>query len=265
MIELRAGAVTATIVLEVGGRIGSLVVDGTDVIVRRGEHGDDDVMLWGAYPMAPWAGRVRDGRFTHDGVEYELPLTLPPHAGHGTVYDAAWRRHDDGRDPAVTELSCELGPSWPLGGTATQRIQLLEGALRLTLAITAADRSMPAEVGWHPWFCSRGPIELQADAMYERGPDHLPTGRLVPPGPSPWDDCFVNTRPVRFPVGPLDVVVTSDTDHTVVFDEMERGTAVEPQSGPPDAFNLQRRVVAPGARLERSMTIAWQPAACTRR
>lgn len=263
MIELRAGGATATIVLEVGGRIGSLAVDGTDIIVRGGAG--DDVMLWGAYPMAPWAGRVRDGRFTHDGVDYELPLTLPPHAGHGTVYAAGWERTDDGRDPRLAELSCPLGPSWPLGGTATQRVELDERGLQATLAVTAADRSMPAEVGWHPWFNTRRPIDLQAESMYERGQDHLPTGRLVTPGPPPWDDCFLNTRPVSFTVGPFDVVVTSDTDHTVVFDEMERGTAVEPQSGPPDAFNLVPRVLGPGERLERSMTIAWQPAAGTRR
>jgi aldose 1-epimerase len=264
VIELRAGAVTATIVPELGARIGSLVVDGTDIIVRGGA--DDDVKLWGVYPMAPFAGRVRDGHFTHDGVDYELPLTLPPHAGHGTVYAAAWERTDDGRGGrAVAELSCPLGPNWPLGGTATQRFELREDSLRATLAVTAAERSMPAEVGWHPWFATRRPIELEAEAMYERGPDHLPTGELVKPGAPPWDDCFLNTRPVRFAVGSLDVVVTSDCDHTVVFDEMERGTAVEPQSGPPDAFNLQPRVLAPGERLQRSMTIAWQPAVGIRR
>ena len=35
---------------------------------------------WGAYPMAPWAGRIRDGRFTFRGRDVRLPLNLPPHA-----------------------------------------------------------------------------------------------------------------------------------------------------------------------------------------
>ena len=93
--------------------------------------------------------------------------------------------------------------------------------------------------------------------MYERADDHLPTGRLVDVRPPPWDDCFVATAPPRFPVGPLTVAVESDCDHYVVFDEMDIGIAVEPQSGPPDAFNLAPRILGPGESLERTMTIRW--------
>jgi aldose 1-epimerase len=257
VIELHSEAATAIVLPEIGGRVGRLAVDGTDVLVTG--DATDSPMLWGSFPMAPWAGRVRHGRFVHEGATHELPLTLPPHAGHGTVWEGSWTRTDDGADPATAALTCPLGPDWPLSGHADQHFQLTTSGLRCTLAVTAGDRSMPAEVGWHPWFRTTGPLDWAPTAMYERGADHLPTGRLVDPGPSPWDDCFVNTAPVRFPVGPLTVTVQSDCDHLVVFDEMDIGIAVEPQSGPPDAFRLGPHLLGSGERLQRTMSISWSP------
>jgi aldose 1-epimerase len=257
-VQLRHGDNVATVVPAAGGRLGSLVVDGTELIVTGDP--DDVSMQWGSFPMAPYAGRVRKGRFVHDGTEHRLPITLPPHAAHGTVYDRRWERTDLGDDPAVVALACPLGDRWPLGGTAAQRIELGDGMLECRLRVTAGHDSMPAEIGWHPWFRTPGPVELRATAMYERADDHLPTGRLVDVRPPPWDDCFIITGAPRFPVGALVVSVESDCDHVVVFDGLDIGIAVEPQSGPPDAFHLAPRVLAPGESLERTMTIRWSAA-----
>ncbi len=45
--------------LDAGGRIASWVVGDLELLVGR----EADPMRWGLFPMAPWAGRVRDGRF----------------------------------------------------------------------------------------------------------------------------------------------------------------------------------------------------------
>ena len=58
--------------------------------------------------MAPWTGRVRDGRFTFDGVAYQLPLNKPPHAIHGTARDHPWTVDASGDSSAV--LAQELTP-----------------------------------------------------------------------------------------------------------------------------------------------------------
>lgn len=255
MIELRAGAARVAVVPDAGGRLGALTVGGVELLVTADRA--DGPTMWGCFPMAPWCGRVRNAQFVDDGELVELPRSMPPHAAHGLVYDRPWARTDDGSDPAACALAIDLGPAWPFGGRAEQRFELDDDQLRATLAVVAGDRSMPAEVGWHPWFASAGPVELRATAMYERA-GVLPTGRLVAPGPPPWDDCFLTTEPVRLPVGALTVTVSADTDHVVVFDQLDHGVAVEPQSGPPDAFHLRPRVLGPGERLERSMTIRWE-------
>ena len=58
-----------------GGRIASLVVDGTELLVTGGP--DDHPMLWGSFPMVPWAGRIREGRFRFDGREHSTRHMRP--------------------------------------------------------------------------------------------------------------------------------------------------------------------------------------------
>ncbi len=255
MIELTAGTARATVLPDAGGRVGSLTVDGTALLVT--DRPGAGTTMWGSFPMAPWVGRLRNGRFTHDGTTYQVERNLPPHAIHGTAFVQPWSVIDVQRTNAT--IRCDLGPGWPLGGIAEQRFELAPDALTCTLRVVAAEHSMPAEVGWHPWLAVTGPVTLHATVMYERGPDHLPTGRLIEPLPRPWDDCFLATQPVTMPVGPFVITVTSDCDHLVVFDELDAAVAVEPQSGPPDAFNLRPRVLRPHEALERTMSITWAP------
>ncbi|MEO6102255.1 MAG: aldose epimerase, partial [Pseudoxanthomonas sp.] len=51
--------------------------------------------------------------------------------------------------------------------------------------------------------------------------------------------------------------LSSDCTHWVVYDQPSFATCVEPQSGPPDAFNLEPSVLAPGATLQKHFLIEW--------
>lgn len=263
MVELRAGPVTATVLGELGARLGSIRVGATELLVVGD---DEDPIGWGGYVMAPWVGRIRDATFTHDATTVTLPTRLGgPHAAHGLVDTASWTRLDDGTDATRAAFGIDLAPPWPFGGRVIHELRLHPELLTATLTLTAGERSMPAELGWHPWFRTVGPITFAPTAMYERV-DMLPTGRLVDPAPPPWDDCFVATGPVTFPVDDLVVSVDHDHDHLVVFDHLrDRGIAVEPQTGPPDAVHIRPRVLAAGDRLRDTMSIAWRPPPVTGR
>jgi galactose mutarotase-like enzyme len=245
--ELAAGALVAAVDPGLGGRIASLRVGGHEVLVVDGAS----PLEQGWYPMAPYAGRVRGGRFRVDDVEHQLPLTAWPNAIHGTVHSLPW--DVDERSEASCTLSVGLGAGWPFAGRARHRIELADGGVRVELQVTSEGRHFPASCGWHPWLRRDlgigGPavITLHAGAMWERDDDHLPTGRLVPPGPGPWDDCFTElTWPtvVRWP-GALTVEVVSSCEHVVVFDERPEGVCVEPQTGPPDALTIAPVLVTP--------------------
>jgi hypothetical protein len=116
-LRLTAPGVAVVVDLVSGGRIASFVVDGHELLLTDGPA----PMGWGSFPMAPYAGRIRDGRFEFRGRQHELPLLMPPHAIHGTVLDRPWRVVDH------RAITTELGPSWPFGGRAVQQFELAAG------------------------------------------------------------------------------------------------------------------------------------------
>jgi aldose 1-epimerase len=239
---------------ERGCRLSSLAIDGVERLVQRDPSTVHDVLGWGSYPMVPFAGRIRDGRFTFAGTDYELPADLlPPHAIHGCGFDHPWTEDDDG------DYGIDL--AWPLGGRATQRFELSDDdtTLTITMSVTNDERPMPCEIGWHPWFAK--PVELLwvPGAMYRRDDTNLPDGDLLrPPPPGPYDDCFTDVpQPIwlRFPDAAT-LAITSSCHHWVVYDQLGHATCVEPQSGPPDAVNSRHRhVVAPGAPMTHWMRL----------
>lgn len=246
-----------------GGRMASLIVDGSDLLARTGSG----ALYWGCYPMVPFPGRIRDGTFQFDGRRIELPRNLPPHAIHGTVMDRPWTVVDDGT------LSIDLGPTWPFAGRVTQRFALGNDELRVSLTLEA-DEPMPGAVGWHPWFPRRltgsasrpaapsPPAVLGFDAaqMFVRDASGIPTGELVEPTARPWDDCFTGLRsaPTLTWPGVLSLEMTSSCDYWVVYDEPADTICVEPQSSPPDFVHLDPVVVTPGQPLTATMTWRWR-------
>lgn len=246
-----------TISPEDGGRVVELHVSGRQLLV---EQILPDPISWGCFPMAPFAGRVRNGRFEFDGKEFQLEINMPPHSIHGSAFLQPWSVSDVSDTFVV--MRCGLDDHWPFGGWVGQRIELFDDRLECRLTITADDLAMPAQIGWHPWFVKPDSAQIDFDVMYVRDPDGIPTGELVPSPSGPWDDCFVGPRgPLRLHYGDLVVQVDSDCDHWVIYDEQVRATCVEPQSGPPDGFNSVNAHaftrLSPGESLERSMTISW--------
>jgi aldose 1-epimerase len=260
--HLHAGDVTVTVSPSNGGRVGQIMVGDTALLVDPTDRGP---LLWGSYPMVPWAGRLRHGVFRFDGQTYRMPVdNIPgwtdPHAIHGTTVMREWTVVDASRDQI--ELDTSLG--WALGGTAHQHIVLTDSELVCILGVRAGGHPMPAVVGWHPWFRKPLRAEFAFRGWYPRDEEYVADGRILPPPPPPWDDCFVDalaTPTIWLPRrrgGELRVRVLSDCDHWVVYDMPSEATCVEPQSGPPDAFNLGLAArLEPGELLQRTMRIAW--------
>ena len=116
--------------------------------------------------MVPYAGRVRSGVVRFNNIDYQLPLSLPPHAAHGTVFAQSWNVVDV--TASSIELFTNLDSQWPFGGSVSQRIELQNGLVRLELCVTAGDSAMPAQVGWHPWFCKPSRTSLIFESMLQR-------------------------------------------------------------------------------------------------
>ena len=265
---LRSGTALATLDPAAGGRLAGLSVDGVQLLKTSGAG----VVAWGCYPMAPWAGRLRDGVLAWRGATHQLPIHLgAPHAMHGTVIETAWEII--AADERSATLAAPLGRVWPFAGRGVQDFRLEPVALRATITVEAADAEFPAVVGWHPWFLRHlrapdgtpfgGPAEilLPAGGMLRRGPDYLPNGEVVRPiPPGPWDDCFVDlvgVPGVRWP-GAMEVALESDVAYWVCYTQPPEAVCLEPQTGPPNGLNTgECAVVGPGRPLTASMTLRW--------
>ena len=275
----------AVIDLDAGTRLRRLTVghgfQSVEILAATPNDADPTSSSWGSYPMAPWAGRLRHGRFDHPGSRIRLrrnhrdgsgtgggPISPPidpidsetpaagderAHAIHGTVFARSWQIIAQANSELTTSCSLTdpydpLALAWPHAGTARQRIALSPDSIECDLSVELDAAPIPVVIGWHPWFAKPDRLTIDPDAEYEVDDLGLPTGRLVTPSSPPWDTCFTNTAPAVLHYDrkvASEVTITSDCDHLVVYDKPEHATCIEPQSGPPDAVNLAACGAAP--------------------
>lgn len=256
---LRAGKLEVALAPEAGGRIAQIRYDGVDWLVGEQEVGAAAIG-WGCYPMVPWAGRIRQGRFSFDGKRYALPTNFGAHAIHGVGFSWPWRIDNLDADSAMLSLELPEDDYWPFGGRATQEIHVMPDRLELRLAVQAGGKAMPAVLGWHPWFRKPDQLLFSPSAMYPRDGEGIATLPCIAPAPAtgPWDDCFINQAEVVLVSGEQLLRLQADMDHWVVYDGAAHATCVEPQTGPPDGFTLVPKRLASGQMLELRFELQWE-------
>ena len=250
--SITAGPVRVAVDPEAGGRIAQITVAGTPLLVGRDEA---DPLAWGAYPMVPWAGRVRHGRFEFHGVTYELPRNHEGHAMHGVGYTSEWVVTSHTATRIDLRLDLPTDATWPFGGVVLQAFEVSDRAVTGAMSVTATERAFPVSFGWHPWFRKPSRLDFAPTAMYRRDDDHIAVDELVDVPPGPWDDCFVNVEPIGLTIGGVDVMLSSPCTEWVVYDEPPHATCVEPQTAPPDAFNIRPAIVEPRATVSTSFLL----------
>jgi aldose 1-epimerase len=257
LLNIASKALVVAVAPEAGGRIAQIEYHGQEWLV--GYSREHAAMIgWGSYPMLPWAGRIRHGRFEFAGRLHQLPPNFGGHAIHGVGFAMPWRV--DAHSPAHVELSLALPDDerWPFGGSARQRITVAEHSLRMQLQVTAGEKRMPAVIGWHPWLRKPDRIEFRPSRVYPRDAEGIATCPLAEPPPPPWDDCFLNGEPVILERSSQRLRLSSNCDHWVVYDEPAYATCIEPQSGPADAFNLHpTRYLEPGTTVTAWFLWEW--------
>jgi aldose 1-epimerase len=281
MIELRAGGVSALIDAERGGRLACLRIGHRELLVGPPDDTDRSVR-WGSFLMTPWAGRLADGRLRFRGRTWRLRQTHGRHAIHGLVWAAPWAV--ERAEASAAELRIGLDrDGWPFGGEVRQSYRLEPDRLSIEASVVAGDRSMPAALGWHPWFRRDAigrhvSLRVEAAGLLQRR-RMLPTGRVVPVvgrtdlrdgpvlGRRRLDDAYVGASPpavirgeameVRLSFGPA-------CDTVVVYSPRD-ALCVEPQTAQPNALGLDdeaalragRRDLEPHEALTVGMSIAW--------
>jgi aldose 1-epimerase len=147
--------------------------------------------------LFPFPNRIRDGRFTWEGKEYQLPLNDPAgkNAIHGFACRRPWRVLDHGADAdgawLIGEFHCsaddpESRPLWPADHRIRLTCRLLPGDLQLEATVDNPDQvPLPFGLGFHPYFRPPGAdpdialVQAAAGQYWELW-ESLPTGERVP-------------------------------------------------------------------------------------
>src|SRR4029453_5073099 len=271
------------VVTEGGPTLRSLSVEGRDVV--RGCGLDEMSTAGRGQNLIPWPNRIRDGRYTFNGVTHQLALSEPArqNASHGLARYVPWILVDKKPDAVTNRVRIHPQPGWP--GTLEAMITHQVGADGLTVTVEATNigaEEPPFGYGAHPYL-TVGEATVDEVAVTVPAASYLEVDdRLLPNKISPVEGPVYAPR--RGPVlgsTSLDTAMTDVSrdpdgrwrtklvlgersaevwgDETMEWVQIFNGgpyryrsIAIEPMTCGPDAFNAGpthdgMRVLTPGA------------------
>lgn len=230
---------------------------------RRGEL--DDIVLGfdqldgylGAHPyfgavVGRYANRIARGRFTLDGLAYQLPLNDGPHSLHGGTcgFDkAVWRAAPFESDRAAGVVLTHVSPDGDMGypGRLDVRVTYtLTDADEVTVDYLAAtDRPTPVNLSQHSYFNLSGGarrdilghvLQLNANRYTPVDSTLIPTGEIAPVAGTPFDFRTATAIGARIADSHRQLQLGVGYDHNFVLDRPEGGMVhaarvIEPTSG----------------------------------
>ena len=251
----------AAVVTEVGATLRSLTVEGKEWLLTFAENEAPSGSQ--GRQLLPWPNRIRDGRYTFDGTEYQLPITEAPRhvAIHGLDRDAAWELVDHGDSKVVQRHTFRQQAGWPGNITVTLHHSVTDDGLMVIAHVdNDGDGAAPFGYGVHPYFAfddvDRVTLEVPFNSELKVDKDRLLPLEIIPISA---EKDFRTERPVEATA--LDTAFTDPAtpqwtarlvgpDHTVevwadktmpwvqLYTRPARDSlAVEPMTCGPDAFN----------------------------
>lgn len=241
--------------LEHGGRAHSWHLFGHEILAHAGSA----PVEWGMYPMAPWAGRLRDNRY----LDQVMPATHEQWAIHGIVLDRPWSCVSSGDAFLETRCAAEVA-----GVPIECRVRwALDGPELTTVLSVHTSVPIPVVLGWHPWFRrevagakARWAIDDDA-SMLVRDAAYLPTAeeRKFTTVNGPFDDVFrVPSGSATIAWGSVQLTVHNSQPWFVIYDERPDALCIEPQTDAPNATS--GRCMMTGVDTPGVMTTTWRGA-----
>lgn len=187
-----SGELRATIT-SVAAAIRSLSIDGIDLVPTYGE--DQTPPFGSGIVLVPWPNRIRDGRWTHDGVEHQLAITEPKYmnAIHGLLRYTEYREVERTRDSVTLAATVYPQLGYPYLVETAVKYELVSDGLKVTHYLeNQGGEPAPVAVGTHPFVKIGGvrteDLTLRLDAASHIDVDDrlLPTGE-VPVAGTEWD------------------------------------------------------------------------------
>jgi aldose 1-epimerase len=279
------------VVVEVGAGLRSYVAGGRELLDGYAE--DEMASSGRGLPLIPWPNRIRDGKYTWDGVDQQLGLSeaAKGNASHGLLRFVNWTCVEHTDDRVTLAYLLHPQPGYPFA--LDVRITYALGADGLTVTTTARNvgtTALPYASGQHPYLAPVTGL-VDGSVLSVPGSTWFPIDeRGIPTGEDPVEGSAFDFRVARA-IGDthLDTAYGSLTREpdgrawvrfiapdgsgaalwldesypyvqvftadTVAVDRRRRGLAVEPMTAPANAFQTGTAVqrLEPGD----STTATW--------
>lgn len=177
--RLVSGDYSASVVQR-GGALRQLTFQGRDLVVPFDTEAP--IPDYRGIIAAPWPNRIADGKYTFDGVDYQLPVNEVERdcALHGLAFPLDWTL--EARTESSLVLGCTIVPSagYPFRLEVTASYRLDEGGLHTSVTATnSSATTAPYGVCPHPYLLA-GPapldewiLQFPAGKFLEVTPDRL--------------------------------------------------------------------------------------------
>ncbi|MFW6361487.1 MAG: aldose 1-epimerase [Spirochaetota bacterium] len=238
--------------------------------------------------LFPFDDRVHAGRYSFNGIEYQLPINDPDgeDALHGFLYAQSLElcRSEASQQMARAVLTGEVAerPGYPFRMIIRLTYTLDAEGFHLDMRIKNSGAvPAPFSVGWHPYFkcaarnAANSELCIPADRYVDMDEKLVPSGRLLPVEGSEYDfrrakpiDAIVLDHGFENPAGYMeystaDMIIRIEQSELFAYSQVfipptRSSIALEPISAATDAFNkpeLGLRVLAPGAEAEGRVSV----------
>ena len=163
-----------------GGVLTKLIFEGRNApfALLRNTRDDAPAGQSAAFPLVPFANRIRSNAFTFGGKTHRFCANTltDPLALHGDGWLETWRIAERGARSVLLHLRHESSVQSLYRYAAAQRFAIEDGAFVVTLSVTnRGDIPLPFGLGWHPFF-TRTPeasLRFSAAKMWSEDDAHL--------------------------------------------------------------------------------------------
>lgn len=195
VLSLKTARLELDLAPAAGGTIARFAADGVDILrpMAAADIASGKGNNGGAYPLVPFAGRIRDGRLDFEDQTIRLAPNWPGarHPMHGDGWANGWEVERNDRTSATLsyrhERAGERG-GWPFRYRAGQQFELEDDRLTIRMTLeNLEDRPVPGGLGLHPFFVREVDSELscRSRTVWLMDAEVMPTERVaVPPA---WD------------------------------------------------------------------------------
>lgn len=167
LLRRSVGNLAVDVLPSFGGRIYAISYRGFNLLRTPQSLSDSVLDPWfgSSFFMAPWCNRIPAGRFTFAGKDYLVPTNFNDGSAiHGQVHSRAWRVIDNVADRPL-RWGVQVDNEFPWSYSVEASLDVSSSVVRIILSLTnLSHSSMPAGVGWHPWFAADSQLVVRTPA-----------------------------------------------------------------------------------------------------